>query len=73
MNATYLAYGVLIAASLFVLPFICAAMVGFNPTSETNGGKIKQIYFTGLGVLLGLAFISGAVFSITWAVVTVLK
>ena len=73
MNETYLAYGVLIAASLLVLPFICAAMVGYNPTSETGSGKIKQIYFTGFGVLLALAFLSGVIFSITWAVVTVLK
>ncbi len=73
MNETYLAYGVLIATSLFVLPFICAAMVGFNPASKTVGGKVKQIYFTGLGVLLGLAFFAAVVFSITWALATVLK
>ncbi len=73
MNETYLAYGVLIAAALFLLPFFFAAMVGYNPTSESTVGRLKQAYFVGLGVFLGLSFIAAVAFSITWALVTVMK
>lgn len=73
MNETYIAYGVLLAALLFLAPLFFAAMIGFQPTGETTSDKLKQIYSVGLGVFLGLSPIALVVAAVTWAIMTVMK